>query len=125
MSLPRELPRKCKLFFWITSEYFKKCRQSGEEVQRTIEQLNGWIVWGCRMRLTESRYRRDGKMENKSSNETVNRVGSEEKKGERKKKTQTEMTNRKRTYMDILMEYAEENNVKRVDDGSRLQILGE
>ncbi|MED6123887.1 hypothetical protein PIB30_053869 [Stylosanthes scabra] len=31
-----------------------------EEIRRTIERLNGWIVWGCRMSLTELRYRRFG-----------------------------------------------------------------
>ncbi|MED6197045.1 hypothetical protein PIB30_053070 [Stylosanthes scabra] len=29
-----------------------------DEALRTIDHLDGWIVWGCRLRLTEARYRR-------------------------------------------------------------------
>ncbi|MED6108553.1 hypothetical protein PIB30_025202 [Stylosanthes scabra] len=29
-----------------------------EEMERMIEHLDGWIVWDCRLRITESRYRR-------------------------------------------------------------------
>ncbi|MED6138654.1 hypothetical protein PIB30_076465 [Stylosanthes scabra] len=35
--------------------------KSIEEVRRTVEHLDSWIVWGCQLKLTEFRYRRDGK----------------------------------------------------------------
>ncbi|MED6138936.1 hypothetical protein PIB30_079209 [Stylosanthes scabra] len=54
----------------------RRCSDCGryatrEEVQKTIEQLDGWLVWGCRIRLTESKYSRSGKNEWKEGNGTV------------------------------------------------------
>ncbi|MED6114469.1 hypothetical protein PIB30_080467 [Stylosanthes scabra] len=41
--------------------------RSRVEARRTIEHLNGWIVWGCELKLSESRYSRSGKDLLKSS----------------------------------------------------------
>ncbi|MED6136069.1 hypothetical protein PIB30_052486 [Stylosanthes scabra] len=43
-----------------------------EEARRAIEQLDGWIVWGCRISVSESKYRRKINPKNERPDQAVN-----------------------------------------------------
>ncbi|MED6133242.1 hypothetical protein PIB30_026567 [Stylosanthes scabra] len=94
-----------------------------EEAQKTIEQLDGWLVWGNKIRLTESRYRRDS-----SSDMRNNGVQSDGRRmvGRQENGNTTEVATKKdKTYKEILLNAKENEAARNVEGGFGLQTLGD
>ncbi|MED6191981.1 hypothetical protein PIB30_005799 [Stylosanthes scabra] len=99
--------------------------RSREEVARTIEQLNGWIIWGCKLEISESKFRRGREGDKAKTNRTVdtdmNGVQMKEKVANR----QGDRVDGAKSYKDALMEL--ENNQARnnMDLEGKFQTLGD
>ncbi|MED6200565.1 hypothetical protein PIB30_086431 [Stylosanthes scabra] len=86
-----------------------------EEARRTIEHLDGWIVWGCRIRLTEARFRRS------ETKEKVKGSTHEEDRNKAEMCNQGEKMVRGKTYSEILMNGSKETRGRNIDEGSRIE----
>ncbi|MED6208171.1 hypothetical protein PIB30_042624 [Stylosanthes scabra] len=96
-----------------------------EEVQRTIEQLDGWLVWGCRIRLTESRYKRGEKRERVAGNGTMQGVMQQSNPIQNDRRGADRTNNGGLTYKETLVK---PKNVGPYQDGEgddRIQTLGD
>ncbi|MED6199084.1 hypothetical protein PIB30_072589, partial [Stylosanthes scabra] len=77
--------------------------KSREEVRRTIEQLNGWIVWGCKLEIVESKYRRGVE----GDKEKPNKIGGNNVEGEQRNdkasRNQDERNKGAKSYKEAIM----------------------
>ncbi|MED6124575.1 hypothetical protein PIB30_060100 [Stylosanthes scabra] len=88
-----------------------------EEMERTAEQLDGWIVWGSRVRIAEPEYRR--------SDKTVfgdTRIPNDKEK-ERTEDEPVKTQFHNRSYKDALLEKEHETGYRNQYDSGRLQTL--
>ncbi|MED6181248.1 hypothetical protein PIB30_017638 [Stylosanthes scabra] len=116
------LKMKHSSFSWITYLYKTK-----EDARKIIEHLDGWIVWGCRLSVTESRYKRSGNSPSGRSSDSGVLKGVKENK---EISNHTEKQNRHwgqgRSYKDILIQGRENCNGRRNEtDGMGLRMLGD
>ncbi|MED6120206.1 hypothetical protein PIB30_018797 [Stylosanthes scabra] len=95
-----------------------------DEVLRTIEQLNGWIVWGCKLLISESKYRRsvdEDKMENPRTE--ANGIGGKQPRSH-DPEYQVKRGNGEKTYKEVLMETEKTQTEKSLYEG-KFQTLGD
>ncbi|MED6150381.1 hypothetical protein PIB30_071725 [Stylosanthes scabra] len=88
-------------------------------MERMVEQLDGWIVWGCRVRIAESKYRRIDK--------TIfgdTRIPNDKEK-ERPEDEPVKTQFQNRSYKDTLLEKEHETGYHNQYDSGRLQKLGD
>ncbi|MED6114339.1 hypothetical protein PIB30_079314 [Stylosanthes scabra] len=98
-----------------------------EEVRRTIEQLDGWIVWGCKVKLTESRYRRNegkGEKDNNGDKEERKRNGRSGEAETTETQGSKEKTGNGESYRDILLKRKDSSEEAELDVGRGIQTLG-
>ncbi|MED6181971.1 hypothetical protein PIB30_024444 [Stylosanthes scabra] len=97
-----------------------------EEATNTIEQLNGWIVWGCKITLSESKYRRMEEADKRKSKG----IACEIEQGNYVRKVMVEENDSRketgsgRTFKEALMNEDATDHELTIDDGSKLQTLG-
>ncbi|MED6173107.1 hypothetical protein PIB30_056245 [Stylosanthes scabra] len=94
--------------------------KSKEEVLRTIEQLDGWIVRGCSLKVTESRYKRSGRGRNGIGGKGDEKVNPESEPGPERSENSKQMT-----YRDILMKGKQGEDPKPDGEYRALQTLGD
>ncbi|MED6138501.1 hypothetical protein PIB30_074801 [Stylosanthes scabra] len=98
--------------------------KSREEARRTIDHLDGWIVWGCRLRLSISKYRREEKTKAEENKKTVTREKYKDAAINKVMDNDKEMERQRRSYMDILVNGPEEKGGRSGMGGEEMQTLG-
>ncbi|MED6207364.1 hypothetical protein PIB30_035167 [Stylosanthes scabra] len=97
-----------------------------EEVRKAIEHLHGWIVWGCKPWLTESRFKRSEKQEsikgNKPERQVVTKEPPENMRHENEGLKQVE-TGRK-SYKDAVLNEETDSGIWSLEGDEKLQTLG-
>ncbi|MED6181677.1 hypothetical protein PIB30_021607 [Stylosanthes scabra] len=94
-----------------------------EEVLRAIEHFNRWIIWGCKLWLTESKFKRSGRPETLQSNKPIPQKPVEN--PIEKDKMENEVKGR-RSYKDAVLnkEKVNENGVWNLDGEDGIQTIG-
>ncbi|MED6179443.1 hypothetical protein PIB30_001207 [Stylosanthes scabra] len=94
--------------------------KSRNEALRAIEQYDGWIVWGCEIKLTESRYKRNIKDHTEKKQEgakgSANTDGNVENDG---------MMKQGKSYKDVVLAGSNAGNSEKVNIPNDMQTLGE
>ncbi|MED6106000.1 hypothetical protein PIB30_000786 [Stylosanthes scabra] len=96
-----------------------------EDASRAIEQLDGWIVWGCKIALSESRFRRGNIGEGGSANEEAKENGFKGRQEGGGKVVKGRTTEGGKSYREALMNEGEATQNQQGDIYFKLQTLGD